>query len=196
MISFGIKNLDEAIGGGILPGEICAIVGKSKTSKMTLALNAAVNFKPVTIFSGEGGLLFRRNFFKQSGDGCGLGIYKDAYVAELAALAIKNNPELIIIDELQRQATPDSLENLGDELKKIMAAGKPVIITSTTRRDGTTFGLDLLNELAAVVLELRKSGTDEITCEVIKSRRAACPVEVALKFNAAKKSFICESERD
>ena len=168
-LSFGIRELDRAFGGGIVPGAIALIAGEPGIGKSTLLLQASAEVastsRPVLYVTGEESTeQVRLRSLRLGISGKGLYLLATALVDDVLGEIARVKPGLVIVDSIQALARSDidgsqgSLAQVRGCAEVLIAAAKgsgvPVILSGHVTKDGTIAGPKLLEHMVDVVLQL------------------------------------------
>lgn len=166
--SSGINEVDQVLGGGIVPGSITLLSGDPGIGKSTLVLQVAAavgNDRPVLYVSGEESA----NQIKLRADRLGVGSGNLDLATETAVDAIASTIEqsdysLVIIDSIQTMSV-DSLASAPGTVGQITASAHmlqeaakrkhvSVILIGHVTKEGNIAGPKVLEHLVDVVLYL------------------------------------------
>lgn len=166
--SSGLSELDQVLGGGVVPGAIVLLSGDPGVGKSTLVLQVAAavaSDQPVLYVSGEESV----QQIKLRADRLGLKPANVAVAAQTDADAIaqtllEGGYRLVIIDSIQTMATasltgsPGTVGQITATAQIISAAAKQshtaVIIIGHVTKEGNIAGPKILEHLVDVVLYL------------------------------------------
>ncbi len=164
-IKTGIQELDQVIGGGIVPGSVILLGGEPGIGKSTLLLQVAVRLqKKVLYVSGEESpqqIYLRAQRLQMSTNTCY--IYSETNVAAIIQ-EIKNfQPELVIIDSVQTlkhpdiDASPGSVSQIRETSNLLIELAKqshiPMILIGHINKEGSIAGPKILEHMVDVVLQ-------------------------------------------
>lgn len=164
----GFSDLDEVLGGGVLPGSVSLLAGQPGIGKSTLLLQIAsgiANESAVLYVSGEESasqvkLRAERLSGKHSER---LSFAASTSSNDIAATIMSGKYELVIIDSIQTLAlneitsapgTVSQVTNSGNIIiRSAKETGTAVIIVGHVTKDGTLAGPKVLEHLVDVVLQ-------------------------------------------
>ena len=164
-IKTGIQELDQVIGGGIVPGSVILLGGEPGIGKSTLLLQVAVRLqKKVLYVSGEESpqqIYLRAQRLQMPTNTCY--IYSETNVAAIIQ-EIKNfQPELVIIDSVQTlkhpdiDASPGSVSQIRETSNLLIELAKqshiPMILIGHINKEGSIAGPKILEHMVDVVLQ-------------------------------------------
>lgn len=165
----GFKDLDEVLGGGILPGSVILMAGQPGIGKSTLLLQVSANVarnEPVLYVSGEesaGQVKLRAER---------LGAEKSEQISfasstsadDIAATIRSGEYKLVIIDSIQTLAldeitsAPGTVSQITNSSNVIIRAtkqfGAAVVLVGHVTKEGSIAGPKVLEHLVDVVLQL------------------------------------------
>ncbi len=167
-ISTGVSELDRALGGGLVSGQVNLIAGEPGIGKSTLLLQVSDNMPSAFYASAEESI----NQIKIRADRLGIRSQNiaileetniDVILASINALIIKNTaPSVIILDSIQTMFTPDLSGMAGSPGQvrectyRIVRFAKqnriPTFIVGHVTKEGTVAGPALLAHLVDTVL--------------------------------------------
>jgi DNA repair protein RadA/Sms len=166
-MSTRIKELDDILGGGIVPGSINLLGGDPGIGKSTLVLQILKNLesldRPLLYVSGEESaeqIKLRMNRLKYIPKN--LKFLSETNIEQVCAAIQELKPAIAIIDSIQTVYSSDVDNEAGNVAQiractvKIMEVAKknniPVIITGHVTKDGSVAGPKTLEHLVDVVL--------------------------------------------
>ena len=164
-IKTGIQELDQVVGGGIVPGSVILLGGEPGIGKSTLLLQVAVRLqKKVLYVSGEESpqqIYLRAQRLQMPTNTCY--IYSETNVAAIIQ-EIKNfQPELVIIDSVQTlkhpdiDASPGSVSQIRETSNLLIELAKqshiPMILIGHINKEGSIAGPKILEHMVDVVLQ-------------------------------------------
>ena len=164
-IKTGIHELDQVVGGGIVPGSVILLGGEPGIGKSTLLLQVAVRLqKKVLYVSGEESpqqIYLRAQRLQMPTNTCY--IYSETNVAAIIQ-EIKNfQPELVIIDSVQTlkhpdiDASPGSVSQIRETSNLLIELAKqshiPMILIGHINKEGSIAGPKILEHMVDVVLQ-------------------------------------------
>lgn len=164
-IQTGISELDRALGGGLVNGQVVLIAGEPGIGKSTLLLQLADNIKKTLYVSGEEsssqvairagrlGIKNKNIDFLESTD-------VDDVIEQLSIN--KDKPEVIIVDSIQTMSTSDLTGLAGSVgqvrecafrlLKYAKQENTPLILVGHVTKEGTVAGPAVLAHIVDTVL--------------------------------------------
>jgi len=187
-ISTGIKTLDEAFGGGVVPGQVILLSGEPGIGKSTLLLQICSNVadnRKVLYISGE------ESAHQVSLRGERIGALKEnlLILAETNLEAILQTikgekPEFIVLDSVQTvysqelESAPGSVSQVRHVSSEITGIAKsmniPVIIVGQVTKEGSIAGPKVLEHLVDTVAQFEgERGHAYRVLKVIKNRFGA-----------------------
>lgn len=164
-IKTGIHELDQVVGGGIVPGSVILLGGEPGIGKSTLLLQVAVSLnKKVLYVSGEESpqqIYLRAQRLNVPSNSCY--IYSETNIAAIIQ-EIKNfAPELVIIDSVQTlkhpdiDASPGSVSQIRETSNLLIELAKqthtPMILIGHINKEGSIAGPKILEHMVDVVLQ-------------------------------------------
>ncbi|NPA16286.1 MAG: DNA repair protein RadA [Aquificae bacterium] len=187
-ISTGINTLDEALGGGIVPGQVILVSGEPGIGKSTLLLQICSNIADshkVLYISGE------ESAHQVSLRGERIGALKENLLVlaetnlEVILQAIKEEkPSFIVLDSVQTvysqqlESAPGSVSQVRHVSGEITAIAKsldiPVIIVGQVTKEGSIAGPKVLEHIVDTVAQFEgERGHAYRVLKVIKNRFGA-----------------------
>ncbi|MCX6781010.1 MAG: DNA repair protein RadA [Candidatus Magasanikbacteria bacterium] len=170
----GIASIDEALGGGIVPGSLILLAGEPGIGKSTLVMQIAIAAGGVLYISGEEsaqqvGMRLKRLDTKNTGDVQFIGTTD----YETAHNAIKSSrPRLAIVDSIQTMRHPDvpsepgnvaQIRAVANSLMELAnQSGVPIIIIGHVTKDGSVAGPKTLEHLVDVVIAIEGERSDRL----------------------------------
>lgn len=154
-ISTGMAELDQVLGGGIVPGSLVLVGGDPGIGKSTLLLqvcrNLADRLEQVLYISGEESLqqiklrAVRIGEFSDS-----LKLLCETNLSDIEAVVLKNRPQVVIIDSIQTMfqeeisSAPGSVSQVREATGVLMQPGKRtehcLFIVGHVTKEGTVAG--------------------------------------------------------
>ncbi len=164
-IQTGIQELDQVVGGGIVPGSVILLGGEPGIGKSTLLLQVAVSLnKKVLYVSGEESpqqIFLRAQRLNTRSESCY--IYSETNVAAIIQEIKQFQPELVIIDSVQTlkhpdiDATPGSVSQIRETSNLLIELAKsthiPMILIGHINKEGSIAGPKILEHMVDVVLQ-------------------------------------------
>ena len=173
----GLNEVENVLGGGVVPGSLILLSGDPGIGKSTLVLQIALGLiqntpGEIIYVCGEESpeqISLRLKRLNAAGDK--LRFLTDTGVKNVVATVKKYQPRLVIVDSIQT-LTDDSLPNEPGSVTQIRAAtgqllqlakssNVPVIIIGHVTKDGVVAGPRLLEHMVDVVLYLEGDGIHE-----------------------------------
>jgi DNA repair protein RadA/Sms len=167
-ISLGTADIDDVLGGGIVPGSVVLIAGQPGIGKSTLLLQlaeAAAHKTNVLYVSGEESAeqvaLRGQRLGTESGD---LQLATSTSANDIAATIATGEYGIVIVDSIQTIATaeitgvPGSVSQVTNSTQLISAAAKQtntaIILVGHVTKEGSIAGPKVLEHVVDVVLQL------------------------------------------
>ena len=158
-----IRELDRAIGGGIVKGSVILIGGDPGIGKSTILLQAAGNLPDVLYVSGEESpeqIKLRAERLSVRSEG--IMLLPETNLENIIAVAEKKRPGAIVVDSIQTMYTedlasaPGSVGQVRECAAKLMfyakRTGVPVFIVGHVTKDGAIAGPRVLEHIVDTVL--------------------------------------------
>lgn len=167
-IKVGVKDIDEVLGGGLVPGGVCLMAGQPGIGKSTLLLQLAYKIAdstPLLYVSGE-----------ESPEQVAMRGHRIGKVSKLLKIASSNNANdiaatimagdypVVVVDSIQTIATneiagvPGSVSQVTNSAQIITLAAKrsntTVILVGHVTKEGSIAGPKVLEHLVDVVMQL------------------------------------------
>lgn len=159
-----ISELDQVLGGGIVPGSLILIGGDPGIGKSTLILQLASNIPGSLYFSGEESdrqIQMRAKRLEVGGETM---IAQETNIENIIETLKSEKPSLVIIDSIQTMYSGDiqgaagNISQLSLSASKLMYIAKeshiPIILIGHVTKDGNIAGPKVLEHLVDVVLYL------------------------------------------
>ena len=166
-ISTGMAELDQVLGGGIVPGSLVLVGGDPGIGKSTLLLqvcrNLADRLEQVLYISGEESLqqiklrAVRIGEFSDS-----LKLLCETNLSDIEAVVLKNRPQVVIIDSIQTifqeeiSSAPGSVSQVREATGVLMRLAKEqniaIFIVGHVTKEGTVAGPRVLEHMVDTVL--------------------------------------------
>jgi DNA repair protein RadA/Sms len=171
-MSTGIGEVDQVLGGGIVPGSVVLLSGDPGIGKSTLVLQLAAKLsttKPVLYVSGEesaGQIKLRADRLGVGNTGTGghLDLLTDTSVESICATIEQGQYNLVIIDSIQTMATealtgsPGTVGQITASAQLLQTVAKrhnvATLIIGHVTKEGNIAGPKILEHLVDVVLYL------------------------------------------
>jgi DNA repair protein RadA/Sms len=159
-----IKEFDQVLGGGIVPGSLILLGGDPGIGKSTLILEVASSVPGTLYISGEESERQIQMRAERLGVESGLLLASETNVDSAIATILQVRPKLAVIDSIQTMyfpdvpGTPGSVSQLSLCASKLMNAAKEnhiaIIIIGHVTKEGNIAGPRVLEHLVDVVLYL------------------------------------------
>ena len=166
-ISTGMAELDQVLGGGIVPGSLVLVGGDPGIGQSTLLLqvcrNLADRLEQVLYISGEESLqqiklrAVRIGEFSDS-----LKLLCETNLSDIEAVVLKNRPQVVIIDSIQTMfqeeisSAPGSVSQVREATGVLMRLAKEqniaIFIVGHVTKEGTVAGPRVLEHMVDTVL--------------------------------------------
>ena len=164
-IPTGIHELDQVVGGGIVPGSVILLGGEPGIGKSTLLLQVAVNLnKKVLYVSGEESpqqIFLRAQRLNVPSSNCY--IYSETNIAAIIQEIKNSTPDLVIVDSVQTlkhpdiDASPGSVSQIRETSNLLIELAKqthtPMILIGHINKEGSIAGPKILEHMVDVVLQ-------------------------------------------
>ncbi len=158
----GIKEFNLVCGGGIVPGSVILMGGEPGIGKSTMALQCADYFETLYISGEETPAQIKTRAARLGINMSRIRISTDRSVQAVNALAVREKPELLIVDSIQTVYSED-LPGTAGSVNQIRACASaladtarnlnlPVIIIGHITKDGNIAGPKILEHLVDTVL--------------------------------------------
>lgn len=161
-ITTGIQDLDNVLGGGLVPGALVLLGGEPGVGKSTLLLEIARRFEGKFLyFSGEespGQIRIRATRLGVMSSN--VQVSRETDLETIAQEIEKHKPDIAVIDSIQTVqsagSSPGSPAILREAAFRLMEAAKscsvPILITGHITKDGAIAGPRLLEHMVDTVL--------------------------------------------
>lgn len=159
-----ITEVDQVLGGGIVPGALILLGGDPGIGKSTLVLDIASKVKNVLYVSGEESPQQIKIRAERLGISDGISLLSETNVDSVIATAHKEKPQLLVVDSIQTmyssdiESAPGNVGQLSLVTSKLMNLAKennlPVIIIGHVTKAGSIAGPKVIEHLVDVVLYL------------------------------------------
>lgn len=162
----GIKELDQVLGGGIVPGSLVLVGGDPGIGKSTLLLQVCqrmAQMKKILYISGEESqaqIKLRAN--RMGNFTSGLLLLCETNLGIIRSVIEKERPELVIIDSIQTMysedvtSAPGSVSQVRESTNVFMQLAKglciPIFIVGHVTKEGTVAGPRVLEHMVDTVL--------------------------------------------
>lgn len=160
----GIKELDQVLGGGIVPGALILIGGDPGIGKSTLILQVAAKISGTLYFSGEESDRQIQMRAERLGGGGDILVASETNIENIIETIQSEKPKLVIIDSIQTMYSGDiqgatgNISQLSLSASKLMYVAKelhvPIVLIGHVTKDGNIAGPRVLEHLVDVVLYL------------------------------------------
>lgn len=165
-ISTGIPELDQALGGGVVPGSVILIGGDPGIGKSTLLLQALANLPDpgqALYVTGEESLQQVSLRAKRLGVGdIPLKLLAETQVENIIALATSHKPRVMVIDSVQTiftqtlQSAPGSVSQVRESAAHLVRfakqSGISLYLVGHVNKDGAIAGPRVLEHMVDTVL--------------------------------------------
>lgn len=190
-LKIGLSELDQVLGGGLVPGSLILMGGEPGIGKSTLLLQIALALldktdKPILYCSGEeSGEQVRMRFDRmkkdEQADSSKILFAGDTETDTLCATIIEHMPALAIIDSIQTVGTkevpsePGSVAQVRACTVKFLEVAKqyaiPIIITGHVTKEGMVAGPKTLEHLVDTVLYMEGDANGQLRLvKTVKNR--------------------------
>ena len=160
-----IHELNQVLGGGIVPGSVILLGGEPGIGKSTLLLQVAVSLgKHVLYVSGEESaqqIFLRAKRLNIQSTNCS--IYTETNIAAIIDQIKELKPELVIIDSVQTlrhpdiDSTPGSISQIRETSNLLIEVAKqthiPMMLIGHINKEGSIAGPKILEHIVDVVLQ-------------------------------------------
>jgi DNA repair protein RadA/Sms len=160
-----IHELNQVMGGGIVPGSVILLGGEPGIGKSTLLLQVAVSLqKNVLYVSGEESaqqIFLRAKRLNIKSTNCT--VYTETNVIAIIAQIKELKPELVIIDSVQTlkhpdiDSTPGSISQIRETSNLLIEIAKqthiPLMLIGHINKEGSIAGPKILEHMVDVVLQ-------------------------------------------
>jgi DNA repair protein RadA/Sms len=160
----GVKELDQVLGGGIVPGSLILLGGDPGIGKSTLILQVASNVNGTLYFSGEESDKQIQLRAKRLGSGDDILVASETNIENIIETIKEHKPRLVVIDSIQTmysgeiQGAAGNISQLSLCTSKLMFIAKdlhiPIILIGHVTKEGNIAGPRVLEHLVDVVLYL------------------------------------------
>lgn len=176
-ITSGLAEVDQVLGGGLVPGGVMLLSGDPGVGKSTLVLqiaHAVAQKHPVLYVSGEESAVQLKLRAERLGIGEGLAVAAETDADAIAAELGSGHYELVIIDSIQTMATaqltgsPGTVGQITACAQLFLQAAKgshtATIMVGHVTKEGTIAGPKVLEHLVDVVayLEGERAGSFKV----------------------------------
>ncbi len=187
-VSTGIKALDEALGGGIVPGQVILISGEPGIGKSTLLLQVSANIssdrKTLYITGEESTHQVYIRGERINAVSKNLYILSETELNSILHTIERFKPDFVIIDSVQTmysvdlESAPGSVSQVREVSSKLTELAKstsiPVIIVGQVTKEGSIAGPKVLEHLVDTVVQFEgERGHAYRVLKVIKNRFGA-----------------------
>jgi len=168
-IATGLSELDEVLGGGVMPGGVVLVAGQPGIGKSTLLLQIAAHIgrsQPVLYVSGEesaGQIRLRATRLGADDGDKQLGLVASTSADDIAATIAEGSQSLVIVDSMQTvgmaelAAAPGTVSQITNSANIIIRAAKStntaVLLVGHVTKEGSIAGPKVLEHLVDVVLQ-------------------------------------------
>lgn len=166
-ISTGMKELDQVLGGGIVPGSLVLVGGDPGIGKSTLLLqvcrNLAERLPKVLYISGEESLQQIRLRASRIGTFAGsMKLLCETCLADIEDVVLRDMPQVVIVDSIQTMyqeeisSAPGSVSQVREATGVLMRLAKEqgisIFIVGHVTKEGTVAGPRVLEHMVDTVL--------------------------------------------
>jgi len=171
----GIAELDTALGGGVVSGQVVLLAGEPGIGKSTLLLQVAAKVKHAVYVAGEesaGQIKLRAG---RLGLSCGgVEIYEETDIGAVlgTVFAMKMQPDILIVDSIQTMFTPElqgipgSVGQVKESAFRLIQYAKrnnvPVFIVGHVTKEGSVAGPSTLAHMVDTVCWFEGDKTLEV----------------------------------
>jgi DNA repair protein RadA/Sms len=170
----GISELDQVLGGGIVPGSLVLLSGEPGIGKSTIvaqvALSISSNQKSVFYVSGEeSAVQLKSRFDRLNGEPKNIECIIENNTERIIGAIEKNNPSLVIIDSIQTLVSYSADSEAGNisqiraSTVKLLETAKekniPIILIGHITKDGAIAGPKSLEHIVDTVIYLETETT-------------------------------------
>lgn len=167
-IGVGVKDLDEVLGGGIVPGAVVLLAGQPGIGKSTLLLQIVAHVsqsKPVLYVSGEESSeqIALRAARLGVGENDKLEVASSTSANDIAATIASGKHSLVIVDSIQTlgidelTSAPGTVSQITGSSNVLIRAAKSanvsIILVGHVTKEGSIAGPKVLEHLVDVVLQ-------------------------------------------
>lgn len=167
-LSVGVKDIDEVLGGGIVPGSIVLIAGQPGIGKSTLLLQLAYNtaktYNVLYVSGEESPEQVNMRGQRLQAKHKNLHIVSSTSANDIAATIATDSYDLVIVDSIQTIAAaeitgvPGSVSQVTNSTQLLTVAAKQsqtaIIIVGHVTKEGNIAGPKVLEHAVDVVLQL------------------------------------------
>src|SRR5947209_15082438 len=162
-LSSGIRELDNVLGGGIVPGSLVLIggapgSGKSTLTTMALANLAAAGRRTLYVSAEESAPQIRLRAERlRGGDALAIPVIAETDLATVLATLERERPEVCVVDSVQTLHTPElqsaagSVAQVREAAARIMrsakTSGTAVLLVGHVTKDGALAGPRVLEHM-------------------------------------------------
>lgn len=164
-IQFSDTELNQVLGGGLVPGSVTLIGGEPGIGKSTLMLQVALQTPVKTLYiSGEESeeqIKLRADRLQQSAENCA--IVTETRLESIIQILESYEPEMVIIDSIQTlhsellDATAGSIVQIRECAGKLLRYAKendvPVLLIGHITKDGSIAGPKILEHMVDTVIQ-------------------------------------------
>lgn len=160
----GIGELDQVLGGGIVPGSLILLGGDPGIGKSTIILQVASNISGTLYLSGEESDRQIQMRARRLGDGEEILVASETNIENIIETIRAEKPKLVVIDSIQTMYSGDiqgaagNISQLSICTSKLMYVAKelhiPIVLIGHVTKEGNIAGPRVLEHLVDVVLYL------------------------------------------
>lgn len=163
----GIKDFDQVLGGGIVPGSIILLGGEPGIGKSTLLLQTAAQISGTVYVTGEESLDQIGLRADRLGIRSDLSLIQETDADAVVAFIEHNKPKLVIIDSIQTMMSGDfpgvagsivQVRSCAQKFQMVAkSTGVPIILVGHVTKEGTIAGPRTMEHIVDVVLSFEGS---------------------------------------
>ena len=185
----GIGELDRVLGGGLVTGSVVLIGGDPGIGKSTLLLQAAASLRDVGMaplyVTGEESLSQVALRARRLGlAGAGLKLLAETNVERIIALALKEQPAVLVVDSIQTvytdnlQSAPGSVAQVRESAARLTRyakdSGTTVFLVGHVTKEGALAGPRVLEHMVDAVLYFESESNERYrVVRAVKNRYGA-----------------------
>lgn len=185
-------ELNKALGGGLIAGEVVLMSGEPGVGKSTLLLKSLQNLKVLYVSGEESGMQVKERADRLGIDSKNFFFTDEVQIESvLAALdAVKDNFDILVIDSIQTvysntiEAGSGSVSQIKESAMKITDFAKknslPTILVGHINKDGDIAGPKILEHLVDAVLHMEGEKNSNFRVLRIKKNRFGPTDEIGL----------------